>query len=446
MNHEMNRKDFIKTSAAAGLGVSLLAPYVLSGKDDRKVRLGFIGLGLRGSWHLQQALSRDDIIINAICDINKKAVKIAQKLVREAGGDKPVGYYKGDEDFRNMVERDDIDGVIIATPWEWHVPMAVATMRAGKYAGVEVSAAGTLEECWDLVKTHEETGNHVMLMENVCYRRDMMAVLNMVRQGLFGELIHGQCGYQHDLRGIKFQPDAEFGPGAEGEAVWRTEHSIHRNGDIYPTHGIGPIAKCMDIERGNRFISLTSTATKARGLHNYIIEKGGADHPNAKIKWALGDIITTVIKCANGESIVVSHDTNLPRPYSLMFRVQGTKGIFMRDNNSIYLEGVSERPHRWEDFEPYAGKYDHPLWKKYEEQAVGAGHGGMDFFVLNAFIESVKRNVKPPIDAYDAAAWSAISPLSEWSIANGSSPAYFPDFSQGAWRTNKQDFALGDDY
>jgi len=202
----------------------------------------------------------------------------------------------------------------------------------------------------------------------------------------------------------------------------------------------------MNINRSNRFVHLTSTATKSRGLHNYIVEKGGADHPNAGIEFALGDVVTTVIKTARDETIVVSHDTNLPRPYSLMFRIQGTRGLWLKDNDSIYIEGRSPEEHEWEPFAPYQQEFDHPLWKRYGEQAEGAGHGGMDFFVTHAFIESVKRKVSPPLDVYDAAAWSAITPLSEQSITQGSAPMQFPDFTKGKWQTRKPVFALDDDF
>ena len=316
-------------------------------------------------------------------------------------------------------------------------------MKAGKYTAVEVPAATTIEECWDLVNTSEETGMPCMILENVCYRRDVMAILNMVKQGMFGELIHCHCGYQHDLREVKFNPGVEFGPGANGEAEWRTFQSINRNGDVYPTHGLGPVANYLDINRGNRFASLTSVATKTRGLHEYIVKTAGEDHPNADIIFKLGDIVTTLIRCNNGETILISHDTNLPRPYSLGFRVQGTKGIWMDDGSQIYIEGISQ-PHAWDPADPFLEKYDHPLWKKYEDQAEGAGHGGMDFFVIHAFIESVKNKVKPPLDVYDAAAWSVVSPLSERSIANGGEPQDFPDFTRGRWMVRKPVFGLGD--
>jgi predicted dehydrogenase len=440
----IERREFIKGAAGAAVGLAGM-PAILQGTDDRKVRLGIIGTGGRGRSLLGLLLRRTDTVVNALCDIDPEALQQAVTMVREATGKSPRTFGNGQEDFRNLVRRDDLDAVIVATPWLWHTTMAVAAMRAGKMVGVEVPAAVTVEECWDLVDTSEATGVPCMLLENVCYRRDVMAVLNMVGQGLFGEVLHCHCGYQHDLRTIKFQPGVEFGPGARGEARWRTEHSIRRNGDLYPTHGVGPIAQILRINAGNRFATLTSTATKPRGLHNYIVEHGGEDHPHATIDFALGDIVTTVIRTTNGETVMVSHDTNLPRPYSLGFRVQGTKGLWMDDNRSVYIEGVSE-PHSWEPFAPYQARFDHPLWRRYEAEATGAGHGGMDFFVVHAFVESVKRQVPPPIDVYAAAAWSVISPLSEQSIALGSEPVEFPDFTRGRWVTRRHTFGTTDEF
>ncbi|MDH3457240.1 MAG: Gfo/Idh/MocA family oxidoreductase [Gemmatimonadota bacterium] len=441
----IERRDFIKGAAGAAVGLAGM-PAVLRGADDRKVRVGVIGTGLRGRSLLGLILQRSDTEVPALCDIAPDALRLATDMVQDARGYEPEGYGKGEEDFRNLVTRDDLDAVMVATPWLWHTPMAVAGMRAGKHVGVEVPAAVTIDQCWDLVNTSEETGLPCMMLENVCYRRDVMAVLNMVGQGLFGEVLHCHGGYQHDIRNEKFQPGAEFGPGAESEAVWRTSHSIHRNGDIYPTHGIGPVANFLRIGYGNRFATLTSTATKSRGLHEYVVKHGGADHPNAGIEFALGDIVTTVIRTSNGETVVLIHDTNLPRPYSLNFRVQGTRGIWMSDNRSIYLEGTSPEWNRWEPFEAYQERYDHPLWKRFEEDATGAGHGGMDFFVVRAFVESVKRRVPPPLDAYAAATWSVISPLSERSIAQGSAPVAFPDFTGGRWTRRPFTFGKSDEF
>lgn len=460
----MDRRKFLQAGAIAGVGASVgsgqalardvkdKAAAFLSGKDDRSARIAFIGVGLRGRSHLNIILRREDTEVPAICDIDPAAIAAAQKQIREAGKPEAAVYGDSETAFEQMLERDDIDGVIIATPWLWHSRMAVATMRAGKYAGVEVSAANTIEECWDLVNAYEETGKPCMILENVCYRRDVMAILNMVRQDLFGDLIHLECGYQHDLRAVKFndgtQPyggGVEFGEKAFSEAKWRTAHSVHRNGDLYPTHGIGPVAVYTDINRGNRFVSLTSTASKTRGLHNYIVQEGGEDHPNASVEFMLGDVITTVIRTQKGESIIVSHDTNLPRPYSLGFRVQGEKGIWMDLNRSLCLDGLTQA-HTWTEAEPFLKQYDHPLWKKYESKATGAGHGGMDFFVDHAFVESVRRGVDTPLDAYDAATWSVISPLSEASISAGNAPQAFPDFTRGKWMNRKPVFALSDDY
>lgn len=462
----MDRRSFIKAGAVAGIGSAVSKGGVLAhhpkkdtvrelvrGDVRQTARIGFIGTGLRGRSHLGLMLQRSDVEVPAICDIDPEAIAAAQKQLREAGRPEAAVYTGSDHAFEEMVLRDDLDGVIIATPWLWHTPMAVSTMKAGKYAGVEVSAANTIEECWDLVDTSESTGMPCMILENVCYRRDVMAILNMVRQGVFGELIHLECGYQHDLREVKFnngrQPyggGVEFGPGAFSEARWRTLHSVHRDGDLYPTHGLGPVGVYLDINRGNRFVSLTSTSTKSRGLHNHIVKQGGEDHPNADVRFKLGDVVTTVIRTQNEESIIVSHDTNLPRPYSLGFRVQGEHGLWMDVNQSIYIEGKSPNRHQWEPAGHWLEEYDHPLWKKYEERATGAGHGGMDFFVDHAFVEAVKRGEPTPLDAYDAAAWSAVSPLSEASIAAGSAPQAFPDFTRGRWMTRRPVFALGDDY
>ena len=461
----MDRRKFLATTTIAGMGAATVgaaanptkakAPSVIGKRlPSDAVRLGFIGTGLRGRSHIGLALKRDDVAVTAICDVDPDALGRAATMISDAGWPKAAEYTGSDFAFEELLARDDIDAVIIATPWLWHTRMAVKAMKAGKYAGVEVSAANTLEECWDLVNTHEATGVPVMILENVNYRRDVLAVLNMVRKGLFGELIHTECGYQHDLRFVKLNDGkSAYGPGVEcgekgfSESKWRTAHSVHRDADVYPTHGLGPVGMYLDINRGNRFVSLTSTSTKSRGLHDYIVNhpQGGPDHPNASQRFKLGDVVTTVIRTQNGESIIVSHDTNLPRPYSLGFRVQGTKGIWMDINRSIYLDGM-EPAHSWQEAAPLLQEHDHPLWKKYAERATGAGHGGMDFFVLHAFVEACKAQVQTPLDAYDAAAWSAVTPLSEMSIAAGNAPQAFPDFTRGLWMKRKQDFAMGDDY
>ena len=401
-------------------------------------------------------LDRPDVEISAICDIDDKMIAMTKEIFRKKGRPIPKIYNRDENDYLNLLSNEDLDGVNIATPWRWHYPMAISAMKNNVHVGVEVPAALTVSECWDLVDTSEKTGKLCMIMENVCYRRDIMAILNMVRLGMFGEIIHCQGGYQHDLRHVKFndgsQPyggGVEFGKKGFSEARWRTQHSVDKNADLYPTHGLGPVSPMLDINRGNRMLHVTSTASQARGLNKYIVEKGGKDHPNAQVNFKLGDVVTSVIKCANGQTIVLSHDTNSPRPYSLNFRVQGTQGIWMKDNKSIYIEGLSPENHRWESENKYLNEYDHPLWKRFsssKDNLSQAGHGGMDFFIARAFIESIKGAKKPVIDVYDAVSMSVIVPLSESSIESGSKPIKIPDFTRGKWKKNKPIFGLDDNY
>jgi len=451
-----SRRNFIKKSAIAGAGIAMI-PEVTFGmstvKNEDKLKVGIIGVGLRGTNHLNNVLLRTDVLVTAICDIDPARITIALDRISKSGQKKPALFGNNELDYRNLLDLKEVDAVIIATPWLWHTRMAKDAMKAGKYTGLEVSAANTMEECWDLVNTHEQTGSHLMILENVNYRRDILAVLNMVKQNVFGELVHFRCGYQHDLRFVKlndgktaYGKGVEFGEKGISESAWRTQHSLLRNADVYPTHGVGPIAAMCDINRGNRFLSLTSNATKGIGLHDYIVKNGGEDHPNAKLKFKQGDVITSTVETANGETIIVTHDCNLPRPYSLGFRVQGSNGLWEKDGNRIYIEGQSKKPHQWDDSKEWLEKYDHPLWKKYGEHAQGAGHGGMDFFVINAFVESAKQKIAPPMDAYDAAAWSAITPLSELSIENNGEPQDFPDFTRGNWIKRKPYNWIKDSY
>ncbi len=450
----MNRRNFVKSGVVASTALSMASPTKLFAQKKNKIKISMIGTGARGLSQLKVLLFRDDIEVTALCDVDKDVLDKAAAMVKEAGKGKPALYSNGPEDYKNLLSRDDVEATLICTPWLWHTPMAIDAMKKGVAVGLEVAGATDIQECWDLVDTYEATKTPFMVMENVCYRRDVMAILNMVRADLFGEMIHLEGGYQHDLRHVKFNNGSqlygggvEFGEKGYSEAKWRTSHSVNRNGDLYPTHGLGPVGSCINNNRGNRFSFLTSTATKSKGLHNYIVEheNGGEEHPNADVEFRLGDIITTVIKTVNGETIMLSHDTNLPRPYSLGFRIQGTKGLWMDLNNSLYIEGKSPS-HQWEADAAYRKEYDHPLWKKYEKEASGAGHGGMDFFVVHAFIEALKRDEPMPLDVYDCASWAAVTCLSEESIAKGSAPVQFPDFTRGKWMKRKPIFALNDQY
>jgi len=444
----INRRSFLHTSAMAGAGVAISGKTLANATtktqaniSKSKINIGIIGSGFRGQSHISLLLNRTDNNVVAVADIDPRMVDYTKKLFADKGKKQPKYYTGGPYDYKNMLQDDSIDAVIIATPWRWHTQQSVDAMNAGKYVGVEVCGAFSIDECWQLVNTSESTGKHLFFLENVCYRRDVMAVMNMVSQGMFGNLLHLEGGYQHDLRAVKFNDGkeaygggVEFGEKAFHEAKWRTQHSVKRNGDLYPTHGLGPVAQMIDINRGNRFLYLTSMSSQAMGLHDYIVNhpNGGANHPNAKVDFKLGDVVTTMIKCANGESITLFHDTNLPRPYSLGFRVQGTKGLWMDVNQSLLIDGETE-DHRWTEAKSWLDKYDHPYWKENAEKAIGAGHGGMDWFLIDEFVNHAKEDKRPPIDVYDAAAWLSVTPLSEQSIAAGSTPVAFPDFTRGKW-------------
>jgi hypothetical protein len=457
-----NRRNFIKTSAFTGAALSLTNSIkALSSSKKEKVRIGMIGVGFRSHEHMGNFLQRDDVEIIAFADPQQRSIDEALKEYKKYRQNEPIIYKNGDYDYRNLLKRDDIDAVLVCSPWEWHSVQAIDAMNAGKIVGMEVCGAIKLQDCWDVVNTSEKTKIPLMMMENVCYRRDVMAIMHMVKQGMFGELIHGQGGYEHDLRGVLFNDGktaynsgVEFGKNAYSEAQWRTQHYVDRNGELYPTHGLGPVAIMMDVNRGNRMTKLSSMASKARGLNKYIKEhaKGGANHPNAKVKFKCGDIVNTQIQCANGETILLTHDTSLQRPYNLGFRVQGTEGIWQdygwgeKKQGFIYFEKQMKHSHRWDSTEKWLTDNDHPLWKKYATTAEGAGHGGMDFFVDHAFIECIKRGTEFPMDVYDYASWYSITPLSEKSIAEGGQVQNIPDFTRGKWKTRKQIFALNDEY
>lgn len=396
--------------------------------DERLVKIGVIGVGGRAVGLIGTLAQMKFVEITALCDIKEERMQDGLKVIREFA-DYPVSCYT---DYNELLKRDDIEAVIIPTSWNEHVKIAIAAMKAGKYAGFEVGGASSIQQCWDLVHTYEETGVPCMMLENCCYGQYELAVLNMIRKGLFGEVIHCEGGYQHDLRGVANIIDKGY---------QRSFHHMHRCADLYPTHGIGPISKYLNINRGNRFLTLTSTASKSRGLDIRAAEVYGEHNPI----WhhhALGDIVTTVIKCAGGETVTLVHDTCLPRPYSRGNAVHGTKGIWMENNHSMYFEPehtalVDESTeiveHNWEDAEPYIRKYQHPIWERFLNDGVTGGHGGMDYLILRAFIYSVQHRIALPIDVYDSATWLAVTCLSEESIAKGSMPVYFPDFTNGEW-------------
>jgi len=462
MPNSFSRRNFIKTTSMAGVGALIPSNSLFNLLDfnAQKVRIGFIAVGLRGQTHVFNMAKREDVEIVAFADPDSYMLSQAQKILKDNGRKEAKVYSNGDYDYRNMLKNENLDAVFISSPWEWHHPHAIDSMKAGKIVGLEVGGATNIDECWDYVNVSEQTGIPLMALENVCYRRDVMAILNMVRKGLFGELVHGQGGYQHDLRPVLFNSGengkngngVEFGEKAFSEAKWRTEHHLKRNGDLYPTHGLGPLHTMMDINRGNRLLRLSSFSSKARGLKHYLENKAGKDHPNAKLEWKKGDVVTTQIQCENGETILLKHDVSNQRPYNLGFRVQGVDGLWQDigwgdfNQGFIYFEKLMDYNDRWDSTEKWMKEYDHPMWKKYEEKAKGAGHGGMDYFLDNTFVECIKRNKPFPLDVYDLATWYAITPLSEKSIAENGAVQEIPDFTKGKWKTAKNIFTINDEY
>lgn len=443
-NNSIDRRDFLKIGTASAIGAALggmalmnCAPYTLkkppqlfSVSPIDPVRIGFVGVGGMGSAHVRNFLNIDRVEIKAVCDIVPERVARIQDWVEEAGQQRPEGYSRGETDFLRLCDRDDLDLVFTATPWKWHVPVCVAAMKAGKHTATEVPAALTIDECWELVETSEKTRRHCIMMENCCYDREEMQIFNMARQGLLGEIIHAEAGYLHDLRDIKFDFEAK------GEALWRTEHSIHRNGNLYPTHGLGPVAQCMNINRGDQFDYLVSMSSKSIGLNLYAAQKFGPQSKWSQQEYKLGDINVTLIRTKKGRTITLYHDCSSPRPYSRIHLIQGTNGIAHKWPNRIHIEGTSPA-HQWEPLEDYREQYEHPLWKGLMEKSKGAGHGGMDYIEDYRLVKCLREGKPLDMDVYDAAAWSVVSELSERSVANRSKPMDFPDFTRGLWKTRE---------
>ena len=394
-----------------------------------KVRVGVIGLGNRGKGLLKAILmNMPTVEVTAVCDLYEDRVQAGADIVKEA---KNTEVFKT-TDAGELIHRDDVEAVFIYSAWESHIPLAIECMKASKPVGVEVGGAYSVEQCWELVHTYEQTKTPIMLLENCCYDRRELMVLNMVRQGLFGEIVHCEGGYCHDLRD-------EVSEG-EQKRHYRLRNYISRNCENYPTHELGPIAKVLDINRGNRFVSLVSVASKSAGLHEYISQNMPDDQKLMNTQFNQGDIVTTVIKCAGGQTIRLTLDTTLPRYYSRQFTVRGTKGMYEETTDSVYLDGDGKHfkwKEEWGNAKTYAEKYEHPVWQKYLNDGVQGGHGGIDWLVMNDFINSLLENRPCEIDVYDMASWMCVTALSEESIAKGGAPVAFPDFTNGAWQINK---------
>lgn len=437
MGETINRRGFLGvTAGAAGLAsAGVLARRAAAQEAERPVRVGVIGTGNRGRSLMGNLLVMKGVSIPAVCDINPDAALAAQAMVEKAGQPKPEAYTKDEVDYRNLLARDDLDAVIIATYWQCHAPMAVDAMRAGKYVGVEVPAGITVDECWQLVNTYEETKVPCMMLENWSFRRDNLAVLQMIRQGLLGEIVHCHCAHSHDCVDHWFFDK-------DGNMRWGGEFLVKRNCDQYPTHSQGPVLSWMDINCGDAYATITSMATDSKGINAYFRRKFGPDHPNAKRTYKQGDIVTSMVRTHGGKTLVIAYDMQLPRPYDNRWQIQGTLGIYNEQRNAVYLEGRSPQYHEWESFDPYQKEFDHPWWKELESDAESAGHGGTDYLELKMFLKAVREKTQTPIDVYDSATMSSIVGLSEESIVKGSAVIECPDFTRGAWKTRKPTFAV----
>jgi predicted dehydrogenase len=431
------RREFVKSTAAAGLaGTIPLTPdhWPLTTQDPLRfrappiplVRIGFVGIGGQGSSHLENLLTLEGIEIAALCDIVPEKVAAWQRKIRERGRREPAGFTRGPRDFERMCAEQELDLVFNATPWEWHVPIILAALKNGKHSASEVPLAYTVDDCWEVVEAAEKFGRHCVMMENCNYDRLEMLGLNLARKGLLGELLHAECGYNHDLRAIKFS--------TEGEGLWRRAHATRRNGNLYTTHGLGPVAEAMGITRGNQLDYLVSLSGPSRGLQAWQTEHLAPDDPRRRERYVLGDVNASLLRTTAGQTIYLTHDTNLPRPYSRKYVLQGTRGILEGYPRRVYIEGASAAAHRWDPVEKWFESHDHPLWKSEKVKQASVGHGGMDWLEDWRLISCLREGVPTDQNVYDGATVSVVGPLTERSVANGSKPVKVPDFTRGRWK------------
>lgn len=403
----------------------------------KKVKVGYIGLGRRGLGVLKRNVAKmKDVEVKYVCDLSDERLAEARDKVLELSGHEPIMT----KNYKDILNDTEVDAVFIMIGWIGRPAMAIDSMRAGKYTAVEVGCADTLDECFALVDAYEETGVPVMMMENCCYDRREMVSYNIVEQGLLGEIVHCTGAYMHHLNDCELFKDID----GEGALHYRLPLYISRNRENYPTHALGPISKILRINRGNRFTSLVSVSSKARGLQSYAARHFGADNKYANTEYMQGDIVDTIITCAGGETIHLTLDTTLPRSYySRNFGIRGTEGYVDEARNVIWFESMGGHSciaesvvnNEQEMFE----KYQHPLYRQYDEEGIAdeGSHSSMDWLVVRAFIEACKRGINTPIDAYDAAVWLAVGPLSEKSIENGGAAVEFPDFTRGKWQSRE---------
>jgi len=446
------RRDFIKTIGGLTAGLAALPSFAqeqneVSARPSRatymgdfaapkldKVKCAFIGVGARGSGHVAQIASIEGTEVVGICDLNADRAKRSEGEIKSKGHS-PKLFTGGDHAWRKMLEETKPDAVFISTPWDVHAEQAIGAMNAGSHAFVEIPIAITLQEMWDIVDTSEVTGRHCMLMENVNYGREELLYLNMVRQGVIGELLHAEAAYIHELRGQM--------TGGDSTGSWRTHQYAKRNGNLYPCHGLGPVAQYMNLARGeDNFRRLVSFSSPAKGRSLFAAKSDNLTKPEFKsLDYKCGDINTSIIKTNVGRTVMVQWDETSPRPYSRHNLIQGTLGTLKGFPNGMAIEGLTKNFHNWtssEEFEEIAAKYEHPLFKRMGEisKKMG-GHGGMDFLMLFRIIECLRKGEPLDQNVYEGVYWSAVAPLSEKSVAEDGMPQDFPDFTRGNWKTTK---------
>ena len=439
-----SRRDLLKSATLAGTAITLhstlakaeellaepaAAASMMGVKFEKrdKVRLGIIGVGARGAEMIGEWMAVDGVQVTAICDIDQKQIDKTLKRIEKAGQKAPAVYGKTERDYENLCKRDDVDFIYIATPWDWHVPMAVAAMNNGKHCGLEVPAATTVEGCWELVNVSEKTRRHCMIMENCCYGQSEMLILNLVKDGKLGQLLHGECAYNHDLRFIINE--------GRSEGIWRRIPHTKKDGNFYPTHGLGPMSNYMSINRGDKFEYMVSMSSPSLGLNEYRAKTVPQGDPKWKEKYVCGDLNTSIIKTNKGRTIMLQHNITTPRPYDRINLIQGTQGIFRDYPERLYIEAPNVKEEAYESLAKYQAQYEHSLWKTTGELArKNGGHGGMDFIMVYRVVQCLREGLAPDMEVYDAAAWSVPGPLSELSVAKGSAPVKFPDFTRGKWQ------------
>ena len=437
---DISRRDLLKSGIAASIATSLAGTVAANAAPAAKsmigvpferrdkVRIGIVGVGERGQSMIHDFLGIEHLEIVALCDNVKANAEKGKAQIEKAGRPGPAMYTDGDRAFEKLCARDDIDFVYSPTPWEWHAPVALAAMENGKHVGVEVPMATNMKDIWKLVETSERTRKHCIMFENCCYDFNEMLVLNLVRDGVFGEITHGEAAYLHDLRWILNE--------GRSEGLWRRAWHTRLDGNLYPTHGLGPVANYMNINRGDRLDYLVSMSSPSRSLDLYREQTVPKDSPKWKEKYVAGDINTTLIKTAKGLSIKVQHDTSTPRPYDRINLIQGTKGLFRDYPERILVEGQAEK-HKFTNLDKYKEKYTHWLWKKLGKEAENAGHGGMDYIMAWRLVQCFREGLPYDMDVYDGASWSAPFPLSAESVAKGSMPVKIPDFTRGRWQEKR---------